>query len=158
MTRRADRDQERLIGALIPPSVPRTPPIPVPLPALPRLRPPAEPNAPILHPSRLDRSGRLSARPVLSALGWRAGHRLDIAAVDDIIVITAASTGQHTVGTRGYLLLPAATRALAAIGSDQPVLLMAYPHLEIVRVNAVATVVRLLAPLGPFTIGDDHDG
>ena len=112
-----------------------------------------------LHLSRLDRSGRLSARPVLSALGWRSGHRLDIAAVDDtIVVVTAASTGRHTIGARGYLLRPAAARALAAIGSDQPVLLMAYPHLEIVRVYAVSTVVRLLAPLGPFSIGDDHAG
>ena len=52
---------------------------------------PTDPYALLLEVARLDRSGRLSARGLLRALGWRAGHRVDIDVVDAAIAITSAA-------------------------------------------------------------------
>jgi hypothetical protein len=72
---------ERLVGALILPAVARQPAPAAPVPMLPVLALPAEagPGDLLLDVARVDRSGRVSARALLRALGWRCGHRLDIA-------------------------------------------------------------------------------
>ena len=67
--------EERLIGALVPPWMARPRPSAPPMPLLPR-RQPSELAVPVLGVARLDRSGRLSVRPLLRRLGWRPGDRL----------------------------------------------------------------------------------
>jgi hypothetical protein len=149
MRRQTGLRDERLIGALIPPSIPRRQPDPVRLPALPSRRVPAEVDRVALAVSRMDRSGRLSARSLLPALGWRSGHQLDIAVVRDTVVLVSARTGQHAVGARGCLMLPAAARALCGLRADQPVLLAAYPDLHLMVVHPAAAVAALLTPTQP---------
>jgi hypothetical protein len=70
---RSRTDREQLIGALVPAPIRRPPPSPPPLPALPPLRLPTDsgPDAALLDIARLDRSGRIHARTLLEALGWR---------------------------------------------------------------------------------------
>jgi len=60
---------ERLIGVLIPPTIPRRPPPPQPMTALPARRHPSELGQILLDVARLDPSGRLSTRALVRALG-----------------------------------------------------------------------------------------
>jgi hypothetical protein len=107
---RSRTDRERLVGVLVPGPIGRPPPSPPPLPALPSLRLPTDagPDAALLDLARLDRSGRVYARPLLDALGWSAGHRVDIAVVAGVLVVGSKPGGLHVVGSRGVLTLPAA--------------------------------------------------
>ncbi|MFG1954994.1 hypothetical protein [Micromonospora sp. NPDC048830] len=138
---------EQLIGALVPPKTVR--PVvgaPVPLPVLPQLSLPADPDADglMLGMARLDRSGRLSARELLGVLGWRPGSRVDIGVVAGVLVAATASTGRHVVHGRGELCLPAAVRQMCGLLSGVPVLLAASPSQQVLVVHPVHTVARLL--------------
>jgi bifunctional DNA-binding transcriptional regulator/antitoxin component of YhaV-PrlF toxin-antitoxin module len=95
--------------------------------------------------ARLDRSGRVHARALLDALGWHAGHRLDVAVVGGVLVLGSASTGLHTVGNRGVLTLPAAARSMCGIDIGPPVVLLASLLQDVVVVHPTSTVCRVLA-------------
>jgi hypothetical protein len=118
---------ERLISVLVPGPIERPQPSPPPLPALPPLRLPtdAAPDAALLDLARLDRSGRVHARPLLDALGWGAGHPVDIAVVAGVLVVGSKLGGLHVVGSRGVLTLPAAARSMCGIEPGVPVVLLA---------------------------------
>jgi hypothetical protein len=139
--------EERLIGMVVPRPLSRPLPPPVVLPVLPARHLPADPDAVLLDVVRLDRSGRLSARSLLRALGWVSGHRVDIDVIDAVIAVTSSVTGRHGVDRRGDLAVPAATRRLCGVGTDQPVVLAAYPSAGLIVVHPAATVVLLLADL-----------
>ena len=139
---------------LVPPVVPRSPPPPVPLPRLPH---PATAHDVIVDVARLDPSGRLSTRRLMRVLGWRAGQRLDVDVIGFCIVVTASTTGRHVLTARNEVCLPAASRALASIDRDEPVLLTADPRLGRLIVRPTAAVARMLAELhiGPPAGGHD---
>jgi hypothetical protein len=141
------RDEERLIGMVVPWPLPRPAPSPAVLPVLPARHLPSEPDDVLLDVARLDRSGRLSARILLRALAWTPGHRLEIDVCDAAIVVRSSDAGRHTVDRRGDLALPAAARRMCGIGTDQPVVLVAYPAAGLLVVHPAATVARLLADL-----------
>jgi hypothetical protein len=159
MSGKRRRCAERLIGMVVPRPLPRPAPPPAILPVLPTRHLPADPHAVLLDVARLDRSGRLSARTLLGALDWLPGHRLDIDVCDAAIVVTASAAGRHAVDRRGDLALPAAARNMCGIGSDQPVVLAAYPAAGVLVVHPAATLARLLADLHHrLALGgcDDH--
>jgi hypothetical protein len=94
--------------------------------------------------ARLDPSGRLSARGLLAALHWDAGHRVDVAVVAGAIVIRSSVAGLHAVGGRGELALPAAARRMCGIVPGVPVLVAACPAREVLVVHPARLVVELL--------------
>jgi hypothetical protein len=147
MTGTQGRCDEQLIGMVVPRPLPRPVPPPTVLPVLPTRHLPADPDSVLLDVARLDRSGRLSARSLLRALGWASGHRVDIDVCDAAIAVTASVTGRHSVDRRGDLALPAAARHLCATSAGQPVVLAAYPSAGLIVVHPAATVARLLADL-----------
>jgi hypothetical protein len=65
-------DAERMVGLLVPAQASGRP-VPAPLPALPARTLPAAgaPQSLLVDTARTDRSGRVSARRLLTALGWR---------------------------------------------------------------------------------------
>jgi hypothetical protein len=142
------RRDEQLIKALIPAQPERgLPPTPAPLPMLPPLGLPAgtEPADLVVETARLDRSGRLTAGPLLRVLGWGPGHRVDIAATDGVLVVRTAPAGLHVIGDRGELGLPAAARRMCGITSGPAVLLAAVlPH-DVLVVHPAHLVTGLLA-------------
>jgi bifunctional DNA-binding transcriptional regulator/antitoxin component of YhaV-PrlF toxin-antitoxin module len=148
---------EQLIGAVVPAPAPRPRPRPAPTPALPARRLPTGPDTPVFDIARLDASGRLSARRLLAALGWRPGHRVDIDVVDHVLVIASAGSGQHVVTARGELALPAATRQFCGIACG-PVVLAAYPSMGTVTVHQADTVAGLLRDFHARLAGADHAG
>ncbi|GGN37628.1 hypothetical protein GCM10010109_63760 [Actinoplanes campanulatus] len=115
------------------------------VPRLPQVRPPAgeDPQALRLDTARPDPSGRLSIRYLLRTLGWSAGDRVDHTAIGEIVVITRSPTGRATIGCRGELVIPAATRTLAGLGNG-PFLLVAVPAQNILVVHSEASVTGLL--------------
>jgi hypothetical protein len=150
--------EERLIGALVPRPIPRPPPPSAVLPILPARRSPTESDSVLLDAARLDGSGRVSARGLLRALGWPAGHRVEIDVVDGDVVIRSTPTGRHTVGGRGDLALPAAARHMCGIELRQPVLLAAYPAAGLVVVHSAATIARLLVEVHNRLLGGADAG
>ena len=156
MTPTRRRDREQLIGALIPAPLPDRPrPGPAPMPALPTPRPPAgaSPNEILLGVARPDHSGRVTERGLLRALRWDPGHRISIHPYDGMLVIASARAGQHVVGSRGELPLPASARQMCAIAPGQPLLLAALVARDLLVIHPASTVARLLAELHAHVIG-----
>ncbi|GAA3774207.1 hypothetical protein GCM10022225_72420 [Plantactinospora mayteni] len=147
-TRRLDREQ--IIGVLIPAPLPaRSRPGPAPMPALPAPRPPATASLDevLIGVARPDRSGRVTEHSLLGALRWPAGHRIDIRPHSGMLVVSSASAGQHVVGSRGELPLPASVRQMCAIVPGQPLLLAALVAHDLLVIHPANTVVRLLVDL-----------
>ena len=112
--------------ALIPPTLPRpAPPVPLPMPSLARPSPDAHAQLFLLDMARLDASGRFVCRPLLRALNWAPGQRVDLTALDDAVLFTANPAGRTAVGQRGELAIPSSTRVTAGLEQETQVLLVA---------------------------------
>lgn len=160
MTPTRRRDCEQLIGALIPaPILGRPRPRSAPMPALPTPRPPAHlsPDEVLIGVARPDRSGRVTERGLLRALRWDPGHRIDIHPHDGMLVIASAGAGQHVVGSRGELPLPASVRQMCAILPGQPLLLAALVAHDLLVIHPAVTVARLLVDRHAQVIGGRRD-
>ena len=147
---RTGRDREQLIGVLIPAPLPgRLRPDPAPLPALPAPDSTADasPDSVLIGVARADRSGRVTERGLLDALGWPAGHRIDVHPHDGMLVITSARAGQQVVGSRGQLPLPASVRQMCAILPGQPLLLAALVSHDLLVIHPASSVTQRLADL-----------
>ncbi|OKI48884.1 hypothetical protein A6A27_36310 [Micromonospora sp. CB01531] len=128
----------------MPTPLPVAPPQPAPMPALP---PPADqPSSGVLFDvARPDSAGRVTARPLLRALGWAPGLALRVDVVRAAVLITPALDGEHLVGARKELPLPAAARHLCGITPGQPVLLAAFRGGDLIVVHPSNTITALLA-------------
>ncbi|ROO60449.1 hypothetical protein EDC02_2329 [Micromonospora sp. Llam0] len=161
MTSPRRRDREQFIGALIPTPLPDRPrPRPAPIPALPAPRPPATgPSEEILiGTARPDHPGRVTERGLLRALRWDPGHPIDIHPHDGMLVIASTPAGQHAVGSRGELPLPASVRQMCAIVAGQPLLLAALIDHDLLVIHPASTVKRLLADLHTRITGGRRAG
>lgn len=140
------QDEEIVDSLVLNPLPGRSPPPPAPLPALPPLRLPtdADPRSLLLDMARLDRSGRVYARALLKALGWHAGHGIDLDVVTGALVVGSSATGRHTVGSRGGIRLPAAARRMCGIEPGPPVLVIASIPLDVLVIHPASTVARLI--------------
>jgi len=147
---------EQLISALVPAAVPRPVPVPPPIPVLPVRRLPADAGElPLLDMARLDRSGRVSACTLIHAIGWRSGTAIDIDVVDSALLVSAAPSGAHRLGSRGEVPLPAPVRTLCGIRPADRVVLAAYPALNLIAIHPVEVVARLVYQLHNRSAADD---
>jgi hypothetical protein len=153
-------DDERLVGVLIPPTLARRPASVAPLPMLPApvLPSGAGPADLLLGVARVDGSGRVSARPLLGALGWPCGRRLGIAVVHGALVIGAAASGLHVVNGRGEVALPAAGRRMCGIDTGAVVVLAACPARSVLVVHPAEVVAGLLVDWYARLAEGDDDG
>jgi hypothetical protein len=103
------------------------------------------PDALLIGAARIDRSGRVHERALLRALGWGPGHRLELDAVDGLIVVASAPAGRHIIDGRGGLPLPATARRMCGIKPGPPVVLAAAVANQVLVIHGAATVARLLA-------------
>jgi hypothetical protein len=97
----------------------------------------------VVETARMDRSGRVSARPLLRALGWGPGHRIDIAVVGGVLPVGSVATGQQVVGGRGELSLPAAADVRHHTGPAGTAGRL--PVARVLMVHPIAVVARLLS-------------
>ncbi|MFI6781651.1 hypothetical protein [Micromonospora sp. NPDC050276] len=146
------RDVEQLVDALIPAPLPGTPPQPAPLPTLPS--PPNQSTHVLFDVARPDAAGRVTARPLLRALGWTPGLALHVDVVHAAVLITPTPAGAHVVGTREELPLPAAARHLCGITAGEPVLLAAFVGRDLIVVHPSNTIAAALAGLHARILGE----
>ncbi|MFI7523312.1 hypothetical protein [Micromonospora globbae] len=146
------RHDEQLVEALVPTSLPAPPPQPAPMPALP---PPADQasGGVLFDVARPDSAGRVTARPLPRALGWAPGLALRVDVAYAAVLITPAVDGEHVVGAREELPLPAAARHLCGIAPGQPVLLAAFLGRDLIVVHPSNTITALLADLHTHILG-----
>jgi hypothetical protein len=78
---------------------------------LPLARPAPVPSAPedvVYGIGRIDASGRIADRAVISALGWRGGDRLTLTANAGVVTARRDPGGMVTLPARAYIAVPAA--------------------------------------------------
>jgi hypothetical protein len=75
-----------------------------------------------------------------------------------MLIITAAPAGQHAIGSRGELPLPATARQMCGIVAGQPLLVVALPSHDLLVIYPAHTVARLLADLYTEMIGGGRAG
>ena len=137
---------EQLIGALVPPATRRSaPPVPLAVPALPGPSLPADAESELflIDVARLDASGRFCSRPLLAALAWPPGRRVELRVSVDAVMFGSCEAGGQVVGSRGELTLPVSARLLAGLHAS--VVLVAVPTQGLLIVHPPALIAHLLA-------------
>jgi hypothetical protein len=120
---------------------------------LPLASPPVRPD--LVHGfGRIDASGRVADRTVLSALGWRGGDRLTLTASAGVMVARRDPDGIVTVPGRAYIVFPAALRRLCGLRAGDRVLLAALPGEGTLAAYSFAVVDQALRAHAPFPRGD----
>jgi hypothetical protein len=92
----------------------------------------------------LDADGRLSNRATIDALGWAAGNCLNIALVGGSVVVHRDPTGVFVMGTKPYLVLPAALRRRNGLGARDLVLVAADPNHDVLVVHPLTALDRMI--------------
>ena len=117
------------------------PPRPVPLSRLPRL--PRETSM-LYVIGRLDASGRITNGPVISALRWQPGDRIDISLVPGAAIYRPAAGGRLRIPPRPCIIVPASARHFLGVASSDDVLLAAAPEYRIVIVHTTRALDDML--------------
>jgi hypothetical protein len=115
---------------------------PLPLPCL----PPQRTSAVVYGASAVDDRGRVADRVVLRALGWAAGHRLDIREATGSLTVVPDPTGTHQVTGQGHLRIPAEMRHRCGLRTGDRVLLAADPDRSYLAIYPPAALDKALDP------------
>jgi bifunctional DNA-binding transcriptional regulator/antitoxin component of YhaV-PrlF toxin-antitoxin module len=94
---------------------------------------------------RVDASGRVANRDIVSALGWQPGDKVEVVAALSAIVILASPDGLFSVPRKPNIVIPAAARRQHDIGAGDHVLLAAAPEYGIVIVHTRQAMNDMLA-------------
>ena len=140
----SDCPPERPIAALIPAALPRPRPEPAPVGDLPPAMA-AEADAAVFTVVRLNPSGQISIRGVLSAVGWKPGDRIAFTVQHGCILVAATEHRGRKLGTGGLLVLPVAARRMCVIPAGSQVLVAALPDAGLLVVHPIAVIARHLA-------------
>jgi hypothetical protein len=143
------------IAALIPAALPRPRPEPAPVGDLPP--PPApQPEAAVFTLARLNPSGQISVRTLLSALGWEPGDRVTVTVEHGCIVVAPAAQGGRAISADGSLVLPVAARRMCAIADRSQVLAAALPDAGLLVVHPIVAIARHLSRKHSQILGRHH--
>jgi len=99
---------------------------------------------------RIDASGRVAGRPVLTALGWRNGDRLTLTAEAGVVAAWRDPGGMITLSARPYLVIPAALRRRCGLRAGDRVLLAALPREDLLAAWPLGVVDQAIRAHGPF--------
>jgi hypothetical protein len=116
---------------------------------LPLASPPGRPEA-VYGFGRIDASGRIADRAIISALGWRGGDRLTLTASAGVMAARRDPGGLVTVPTRPYIVFPAALRRRCGLRAGDRVLLAALPGEDTLTAYSLAVVDQALRAHDPF--------
>jgi hypothetical protein len=115
---------------------------PLPLPCL----PPQRTSAVVYGAAAVDDRGRVADRVVLRALGWPAGHRLDIRESGGTLAVVPDPAGGHQITGQGYLRIPAEMRHCCGLITGDRVLLAADPDRSYLAIYPPAALDKALDP------------
>ena len=103
---------------------------------------------------RIDASGRVSYRAVISALGWRSGDRLTLTADAGVVVARRDDSGMAALPTREYLVIylviPSVLRRRCGLRAGDLVLLAAVPGEDALAAYPIALVDEALRAHAAF--------
>jgi hypothetical protein len=119
---------------------------------LPLARPAAVPPVPedvVYGIGRIDASGRIADRAVISALGWRGGDRLTLTADAGVMIARRDPGGMVTMPSRPYVVIPAALRRRCGLRAGDNVLLAASPGQDTLAAYSFAVVDQALRAHAP---------
>ena len=117
---------------------------PLPLPS-----PPGRPDA-VYGFGRIDASGRIADRVILTALGWRSGDRLTLTAGAGVMIARRDPGGILTVPDRPCIVIPAAARSRCGLRAGDRVLLAALPAQDTLTAYSFTVVDQALRAHGSF--------
>ena len=120
---------------------------------LPLARPvpvPAAPEDVVYGIGRIDASGRIADRAVISALGWASGDRLTLTADAGVVTARRDPGGMITLPARAYIAIPAALRRRCGLEPGDRVLLAAVPADDILAAYSLAVVDQAIRAHGSF--------
>ena len=120
---------------------------------LPLASPPDRPDV-VYGFGRIDASGRVADRAIISALGWRGGDRLTLTAGAGVMVARRDPGGMVTMPARPYIVIPAAVRHRCGLRAGDRVLLAALPGQDTLAAYSCAVVDQAIRAHGPFPRGE----
>jgi hypothetical protein len=120
---------------------------------LPLAGPPDRPDV-VYGFGRIDASGRVADRAIISALGWRGGDRLTLTAGAGVMVARRDPGGMVTMPARPYIVIPAALRRRCGLRTGDRVLLAALPGQDTLAAYPLAVVDQAIRAHGPFPRGE----
>jgi bifunctional DNA-binding transcriptional regulator/antitoxin component of YhaV-PrlF toxin-antitoxin module len=98
---------------------------------------------------RIDASGRVADRAIISTLGWRPGDRLALAADAGVILARRDPGGMVTMPSRPYVVIPAALRRRCGLRAGDRVLLAVFPDQDALAAYSFAVVHQALRTHAP---------
>jgi hypothetical protein len=98
---------------------------------------------------RIDASGRVADRTITSALGWRPGDRLALAADAGVVIARRDPGGMVTMPSRPYLVIPAVLRRRCGLRAGDQVLLAVFPAQDTLAAYSFAVVDQALRAHAP---------
>ena len=120
---------------------------------LPLARPVPVPSAPedvIYGIARIDSSGRICERAIITALGWAGGDRLTFTADAGVATARRDPGGMVTLPASTYITIPAALRRRCGLKAGDQVLLAALPDQDSLAAYSLAVVDQAIRAHGAF--------
>ena len=105
---------------------------------------------------RIDASGRIADRAVISALGWRGGDRPTLTADAGVVTARLDPGGMITLPGRAYIAIPAEMRRRCGLQPGDRVLLAAVPAGDTLNAYSLAVVDQAIRAHGalPYAQGE----
>jgi bifunctional DNA-binding transcriptional regulator/antitoxin component of YhaV-PrlF toxin-antitoxin module len=100
--------------------------------------------------ARIDASGRICERAVITALGWSGGDRLTFTADAGVVTARRDPGGMVTLPASTYLTIPAALRRRCGLEAGNQVLLAALPDQDTLAAYSLAVVDQAIRAHGAF--------
>jgi hypothetical protein len=98
--------------------------------------------------ARIDASGRICERAVITALGWSGGDRLTFTADAGVVTARRDPGGMVTLPARAYLTIPAALRRRCGLEAGNQVLLAALPDQDALAAYSLGVVDQAIRAHG----------
>jgi len=98
--------------------------------------------------ARIDASGRICERAIITALGWAGGDRLTFTADAGVVTVRRDPGGMVTLPASTYLTIPAALRRGCGLEAGDPVLLAALPDQDTLTAYSLAVVDQAIRAHG----------
>ncbi len=103
---------------------------------------------------RIDVSGRVADRSIISMLGWRPGDRLTLTAAAGVVIARRDPDGMVTMPTKPYIAIPASLRHRCGLRPGDRVLLAVFPGEDALAAYSPAVVDQALRASAPLPYGE----
>ena len=109
---------------------------------------PSAPEDVVYGIARIDSSGRICERAVITALGWAGGDLLTFTADAGVVTARRNPDGMVTLPASGYITIPAALRHRCGLEPGDQVLLAALPAQDALAAYCLAVVDQAIRAHG----------